>query len=132
MRVRRGTLPSVEQEGRRWAILLRSDTDVTRPNGDQTSTEQISEKEPSRSDNPELIDQLRSEVSYLRQILDAEIEARRRADHLVAGKIDERRTLMDQIAELQAGVSEHEAEHRPNRGTNGECPSGRAGCPRAR
>ncbi len=33
----------------------------------------------------------------MRQTLDAEIEARRRADRLVAGLIDERRNLMQQL-----------------------------------
>lgn len=57
-----------------------------------------------------LIARLESENAYLRQTLDAEIEARRRADHLVAGMIDERRALMAEIAELHAGATEHEAE----------------------
>ena len=118
MRIRRGTLPSVELEGRRLVVLPRLDTDATGPNDDQTATEHQPESRPSRPDNPELVEQLRSEVSYLRQTLDAEIEARRRADHLVAGMIEERRALVAEIAELQANAGdvapEHEAEHRPN------------------
>lgn len=114
MRVRRGTLPSVEVDGRRWVLVKRSDTDATRPNADQTSTEHHDEQPLEQPNASELIVQLRSEVSYLRQTLDAEIEARRRSDHLVAGMIEERRSLMSQIAELQSGATEHEAEHRPN------------------
>jgi excisionase family DNA binding protein len=122
MRVRRGTLPSVEVDGKRMVLVERSDTDQTRPNGDQTpdqtSTEQPPEQGPSRSDTAELVEQLRSEVAYLRQLLDAEIEARRRADHLVAGMIEERRVLTAQIAQLQANAGdvarEQETEHRPN------------------
>ena len=45
-----------------------------------------------------LRDEPRSEIAYLRQTLDAEIEVRRRANHLVAGMIDERRNLMRQLA----------------------------------
>jgi hypothetical protein len=57
-----------------------------------------------------LIVRLESENTYLSQTLDAEIETRRQADHLVAVMIDERRVLVDKIAELQASASEHEAK----------------------
>jgi hypothetical protein len=36
-------------------------------------------------DDGNLLDELRSGIDYLRQTHDAEIEARQRADHLVAG-----------------------------------------------
>jgi hypothetical protein len=107
MRVRRGTLPSTEIDGHRVVLLPRSVADQTGPNGDTTTIE----REASES---ELLTQLRSEVAYLRQTLDAEIEARRRADHLVAGMIDERRGLMDQIAALTAGAPIEATEQRPN------------------
>ena len=42
---------------------------------------------------------LEAENAYLRQVLDAEIEARRRADHLVAA-------LMERLPELPASVPE--------------------------
>jgi hypothetical protein len=44
-----------------------------------------------------------AEIDYLRQTLDAEIEARRRADHLLAGTLDERRQLVERIEALIAG-----------------------------
>ncbi len=50
------------------------------------------------SDLSAVVARLESENAYLRQTLDAEIEARRRADHLVAG-------LMERLPELVAGGS---------------------------
>ena len=47
----------------------------------------------------ELIETLRSEVAYLRSALDTEMEARRRADHLVA-------RVMDRLPEISAGLEE--------------------------
>jgi len=56
-----------------------------------------------------LIARLESENAYLRQTLDAEIEPRRRADHLVAG-------LMERLPELMAGgTAPHDADTAPHR-----------------
>jgi hypothetical protein len=55
-----------------------------------------------------------AEIDYLRQTLDAEIEARRRADHLLAGTLDERRQLVERIEALTAG---QDAAHTQNRGS---------------
>jgi len=49
------------------------------------------------TDQSAVIARLESENAYLRQTLDAEIEARRRADHLVAG-------LMERFPALPAGA----------------------------
>lgn len=114
MRVRRGTLPSAERDGHRVVLLPRSDTDQTGPGGDATVTEHdrtIGERAATESG---LVTQLRSEAAYLRQTLDAEIEARRRADHLVAGMIGERRSLMNQVAALTAGEPIEATERRPD------------------
>lgn len=114
MRIRRGTLPSAEIDGRRVVWLPPSDTDQTRPNDDATATEPDQTTGERKASESELVTQLRSEVTYLRQTLDAEIEARRRADHLVAGMIEERRGLMDQIAALSSGDLIAATEPRPN------------------
>ena len=105
MRIRRGTLSTAEINGKKLVLVPRSVTDETHHDNDETSAAQP-------PDNAELVDQLRSEIAYLRQTLDAEIEARRRADHLVAGMIDERGELTVQIASLTANERELETEHR--------------------
>jgi hypothetical protein len=97
MRIRRGTLQTADLDGKKHVLVPRLDTDATRRDDDATPTE-------PPHDGVEMLDQLRSEIAYLRRTLDAEIEARRRADHLVAGMIDERRDLMRR---LEAGT-----EHR--------------------
>jgi hypothetical protein len=102
MRLKRGTLAGRKVEGR-WVVL------VPRANDDPTGTER-EESEPGAAtqrstqregEHPnatrELIDRLLSENAYLRATLDAEIEARRRADHLVAGR-------MERLPELAATI----------------------------
>ena len=105
MRLRRGTLQSTDIDGKKHVLVARSVSDETRRDTDATPTAQ-----PSA--DATMVEQLRSEVAYLRQTLDAEIEARRRADHLVAGLIDERRELATRLAAVTAGDGEHETEHR--------------------
>jgi hypothetical protein len=112
MRVRRGTLSSDEVDGKKVVLIARRDQAAVRLGIDETETRHAAESGERRRDDGELIEHLRSEVAYLRQTLDAEIESRRRADHLVAGMIEERRGLMAQIAALTAGESEHQSERR--------------------
>jgi excisionase family DNA binding protein len=112
MRVRRGTLPSDEVDGKKVVLLARRDRDASRLDVDEATSRQRDEQAEQRRDTAELVEQLRSEVVYLRQTLDAEIESRRRADHLVAGMIEERRDLMSRIAALTAGDGERPTEQR--------------------
>ena len=122
MRLRRGTLHGTDIDGKKHVLVARVVTDETRRDGDATPTAQ-----PSA--DASMVEQLRSEVVYLRQTLDAEIEARRRADHLVAGLIDERRELATRLAAVTAGDSEHETEHRrvsDETATIGDAPQDRA------
>jgi hypothetical protein len=110
MRLKRGTLAGRKVEGR-WVVL------VPRANDDPTGTEREESRPETATQRPthregehpnatrELIDRLLSENAYLRATLDAEIEARRRADHLVAG-------LMERLPEL-AATMEMPQEHDP-------------------
>jgi hypothetical protein len=105
MRLKRGTLAGRKVEGR-WVVLVPgSNADPTSTertqNAQEAKTERLTQRETQRSaEHPDatnaLIDRLLSENAYLRATLDAEIEARRRADHLVAG-------LMERLPELTAG-----------------------------
>ncbi|MBA2598002.1 MAG: hypothetical protein H0V00_15360 [Chloroflexia bacterium] len=114
MRIRRGTLPTTLIEGKKYVLVARSVSDEPRPDTDATPIEAPRIAVESTPDSSELVTQLRSEVTYLRQTLDAEIEARRRADHLVAGMIDERRELTATITALAAGEIDHETDLRRN------------------
>jgi len=105
MRLRRGTLQSTDIDGKKHVLVARSFSDETRRDSDETPT-------PQSNVDANMVEQLRSEVTYLRQTLDAEIEARRRADHLVAGLIDERRELAIRLAAVTSSDGEYETEHR--------------------
>ena len=107
MRLKRGTLTGRKVEGR-WVVLVpRSNANPTPTQHAENAQEATTERETQRETQqaPEhpnatatLIDRLLSENAYLRATLDAEIEARRRADHLVAG-------LMERLPELTAGAA---------------------------
>jgi hypothetical protein len=75
-----GTLRGEKQQGRWWVWVPRLPEPSGTPSGTMPDT---------------LIEAQRSEIAYLRSALDSEIEARRRADHLVAG-------LMERLPELAA------------------------------
>ena len=95
-RLHRGTLAGEKTEDREWRVWLPEPVPETapgdaRPDAARTSPEPASmppgpdTTPPTRSPaDQELIDVLQSEVQDLRARLDAESEARRRADHLVA------------------------------------------------
>ena len=102
-RLERGTLRG-EKRGGRWRVALEPDartdtrsdaTDDATPDADRTPADAVPDTLPAAA--RELIDALQAEVTYLRQTLDTEIEARRRADHLVAG-------LMERLPELPRAV----------------------------
>ena len=95
MRIPRGTLPTTEIDGKRLVHVPRLVAGATRRADDLTPT-----RRPH--DDSELLDELWSGIACLRQTLAAEIEARRRANHVVAGVIGERRNLMPQ---LEAGFN---------------------------
>ncbi len=94
MRVHRGSLASVRVDERTFVVWPQSDH-VHEPHAARTRAERTDERTSVQGD-ARLIETLQSEVAYLRSTLDAEIESRRRADHLVAG-------LMERLPELTAG-----------------------------
>jgi hypothetical protein len=112
MRIRRGTVATTVVDGKKRVLVPRSVSDETRRDDDTTPTGQPTNETEPTPNAAELVDQLRSEVAYLRKTLDAEIEARRRADHLVAGMIEERRELTAQVAALTAVAGEQPTEQR--------------------
>ena len=90
-RLHRGTLAGEKRSGA-WRVFF-PPVEPTGARQDATGT-----KQDTDSTAPDaLIARLEAENAYLRQILDAEIEARRRADHLVAG-------LVERVRELPATV----------------------------
>jgi len=91
MRVRRGKLATIQVNNRTFVPWPQPE----QPHEPRTERTAFANRSGVQGD-ARLIDALQSEVTYLRSALDAEIEARRRADHLVAG-------LMERLPELMAG-----------------------------
>jgi hypothetical protein len=94
MRVHRGRLASVRVNERTF-VLWPQPEQPNEPRTERTGSEQRS----GVQGDARLIETLQSEVAYLRSALDTEMEARRRADHLVAG-------LMERLPELAATVED--------------------------
>ena len=105
-RLHRGTLAG-EKEGGAWRVFFPPVPPVasTGTQQDATGTEQ----DTDRHGGDVAIARLEAENAYLRQVLDAEIEARRRADHLVAG-------LMERLPELPASTDREHAPQSANTG----------------
>jgi hypothetical protein len=94
MRATRGKLATVRVDGRPY-VLWPQPAPAAQPNEPRTERTAFANRSAVQ-EAPRLIETLQSEVAYLRSALDAEMEARRRADHLVAA-------LMDRLPELPAG-----------------------------
>jgi hypothetical protein len=99
-RLKRGTLTKAEESGPDGeALVLFSVTDMeNRRQGRKTARQRPTDR-PTQADRPteltdrgaeaeRLIARLEADNAYLRGLLDAEIEARRRADHLLAGALE--------------------------------------------
>src|SRR5687768_11133627 len=78
--------------GGRCHVALEAGTSDDAEHHERTATNRVEKPRSRPHDDGDLLDERRSGIAYLRQTLDAEIKARQRADHLVAGLIDERRT----------------------------------------
>ncbi|WP_047866696.1 hypothetical protein [Rubrobacter aplysinae] len=92
-RVKRGT---VRHERRGGTVYVLLEGDQTPPGRDQSTTSQRSDDDQSEaSEASPLVDVLQDQVEYLRGQLEAEREARRRADHIIAA-------LTERIPELEA------------------------------
>jgi hypothetical protein len=111
MRVRRGTLATLSVNGETFVLWPQPQAPerTHARNAERTRPERRS---PVQSGDRVVaalegrITSLQDEVTYLRSVLDTEMEARRRADHLVAG-------LMERLPELTAG--EHPSQDAPTR-----------------
>jgi hypothetical protein len=93
-RLHRGTLVGEKRAGI-WHVVFPMTPTEAGPTGtrqDATGTQQDTDRRAIDA----LIARLETENAYLRQVLDAEIEARRRADHLVAG-------FLERMPELPTG-----------------------------
>jgi hypothetical protein len=97
MRAKRGTLATVRL-GDRPYVLWPQPAPAEQPNEPRTERTPFANRSAVQGDE-RLIESLQSEVAYLRSALDAEREARYRADHLVA-------RLMDRLPAIAAGLEE--------------------------
>jgi hypothetical protein len=75
-RIKRGTLPTVKEGGTVYVVLSGSSEANQPPHTDEPS------------DKSKLVESLQDQVAYLRQQLNAEREAGRRKDHLLAAALD--------------------------------------------
>jgi hypothetical protein len=106
MRLKRGTLDGRKVNGR-WVVFVpRLDTDQTpterTSNAQAPPTERLTQHATEHPNaTRELIATLQAENARLWELLNVEVEARRRADHLVAG-------LMERLPELPAETPERE------------------------
>lgn len=93
-RVQRGAIAYEKDDAGRVHILL-----------DESETLQDEVRDTYGTSSGELLDQLREQNAYLRELLDAEREARteenRRKDHIIAG-------LMQRVPELESSESSQE------------------------
>jgi hypothetical protein len=96
-RIRRGTLVGEKRDGQ-WFVELPDqhygDAAPTAPTGTRPDTDRN-----ATADYDARLADKDAEIAYLRQLLDAEVEARRRADHLLAG-------ALERLAALPATTSE--------------------------
>jgi len=76
MRIRRGTLQSVDLNGKKHVLAPRLDTDATRRDTDATPPEQTSPDAEALVGLVSLVEELRSEVERLRRARDDEGDAR--------------------------------------------------------
>jgi hypothetical protein len=95
MRVHRGKLASIRVNERTF-ILWPQPAASEQANEPRTERTGSANRSAVQGDE-RLIAALQSEVAYLRSALETEMEARRRADHLVAG-------LMERLPELAAST----------------------------
>jgi hypothetical protein len=80
-RIKRGTLPTVKESGTVYVVLV---------NGTSEANQSTNTDEPSGgpSDQSGLVESLQDQISYLRDQLEAEREAGRRKDHLLAAALE--------------------------------------------
>jgi excisionase family DNA binding protein len=89
-RIQRGTIPYERDNGRVWVLLEASGT---LPDEGQRDY---------RSASDEFIDELREQVRYLREMLDEERDARRRADMIIAQLARTNAALAGRVPELDS------------------------------
>jgi hypothetical protein len=94
MRAKRGKLATVRIGDRPYVLWPQPE----QPHERRTERTPFANRSAVQNDE-RLIARLESEVAYLRSALDAEMEARRRADHLVA-------RVMDRLPEISAGLED--------------------------
>ncbi len=113
--MRRGTIPfRKEPDG---SVRVRLDAlDDDQPNGG-TKAGRESSDEPRRRD--ELVESLQEQVRYLREILNEERDARRRADMIIAQLTQANASLARRVPELEAPQ-----EPRDGHETAAEAPEG--------
>jgi hypothetical protein len=80
-RIKRGTLPTMKEGGTVYVVLGGGTSEAN-----QSTTAADPSSEPS--DQSELVESLQDQISYLRDQLEAEREAGRRKDHLLAAALE--------------------------------------------
>lgn len=94
-RIQRGTIPHERDDGGRVWVLL-----------DASSTIPDNVQDNYRVPSDPLVDELREQIRYLREILSKEQDARRRADTIIAQLTQANATLATLVPELEAPPGE--------------------------
>ena len=108
-RIQRGTIPHErDDDGRVWVLMKES------------SIKPDSVQDIYRAASDELVDELREQISQLREILREEQDARRRADAIIAQLTRANAGLATLVPELQASPEEPTLQVRPPAGAQGD------------
>ena len=112
-RIQRGTIPHErDDDGRVWVLM------------DASSIKPDNVRDIYRAKPDELVDELREQISHLREILREEQDARRRADAIIAELTQANAGLATLVPELEAPPEEPTLPVRPPAGAQGD-PGGR-------
>ena len=110
-RIARGTLPSRKLPD--GSVQVRLDGSEDDQPGGGTGAGRASDERPAEDRRAELVESLQEQVRYLREVLNEERDARRRADTIIAQLTQANAFLARRVPELEAPQEPREAPQAP-------------------